>query len=131
MTENQVELRIMNQKQKKINGLTQTNTKGCANQYDLMRISLRTDTNQYDSSRMQLRPVRTDTTSNRPVQTDTTWNGPWRLNRDELLAKICHAHPCIGVYHHKVTKTEDSSAEKIARKKTCRLLVNIREQKAA
>ena len=60
-----------------------------------MLISLRTDTNQYDSSRMQLGPVRTDTTWNGPVRTNTTWNGPVRLNRDELLATKCRAHPCL------------------------------------
>ena len=57
-----------------------------------MRISLRTDTNQYNSSRIQLGPVRTVTTWNGPVRTDTTWNGPVRFNRDEMLATICHAH---------------------------------------
>ena len=78
-----------------------TNTKGRTNQYDLMRISLRNDTTQYDSNRMQLGPVRTDTTWNGPVRTDTTWNGlsPVRFNRDELLATICHAHPCLIVFY--------------------------------
>ena len=60
-----------------------------------MRISLRTDTNQYDSNRVQLGPVRTDTTSTGPVRTDTTRNGPIRFNRDELLATICHPDPCL------------------------------------
>ena len=40
-----------------------------------MRIRLRADTNQYDTSRIQFEPVRTD----------MTWHGPVRFNRDELI----------------------------------------------
>ena len=60
-----------------------------------MRISLRTDKIQYNLSRMQLGPVRTDTTWNGPVLTDTTWNGQVRFNRDELLATKYRAHPYL------------------------------------
>ena len=82
----------------------------------------RADTNQYDSSRMQLWPVRTDTAWNGPVRfnIDRNYVSSWlsvksheravaqvRFNRDELLATKCRAHPCLVAsrfcpsnYHH-------------------------------